>query len=384
MQLVTLTKKSFQKHSFLALSAYESLLSLQRHWDDLLSRRGADYVVEKNELKDGLQSLRGLCLRSFPELLVDIKLAATGRDLGRGMDINTKPTDFIVSVCSHDYDFPVIKSTLQTVAYIKRIPQVQGAIESALYALGDGNWKMGEGLQVGKGNKEDDGTILEHFLCESLVMPLTLIPNIFADDIVATTISSLTTLSRGRRPAFGSIFLLNNVSYLRRHLLLEPADDAILGLISPATSEVLNSTYRTAKAGYFDSNFSPLMQAITDDPKDKSNKSVAKEKFTRFFDLLDELVERHRLSRVLEDDPRARGEIQEEIIMLIIPSFQLFTQKQMDKEFSKSKHHHSFICVASLNHGYGIDPQKCMLEFADDCDPHLDFIIRHQTNNKRC
>ena len=206
---------------------------------------------------------------------------------------------------------------------------------------------MGEGLQVGRGNKEeDDGTILEHFLCESLVMPLTPIPNILADDIVATAISSLNTLSRSKRPAFSSIFLLNNVSYLRRHLLLDPTDDAILSLISPATSEVLNSAYRTAKAGYFDSNFSPLMQAITDDPKDKSSKGVAKEKFTRFFDLLDELVERHRLSRVLEDDPKARGEIQDEIIMLVIPSFQLFTQKQMDKEFSKSKHHHSFICSA--------------------------------------
>ncbi len=202
---------------------------------------------------------------------------------------------------------------------------------------------MGEGLQVGKGYKEDDATILEHFLCESLVVLFILMPIFFVDDIVTTAVSSLNTLSRSRRPVFGSIFLLNNVSYLRHHLLLDPADDTILGLISPATSEVLNSAYRTAKAGYFDSNFSPLMQAITDDPKDKPSKGVAKEKFTRFFDLLDELVERHKLSRVLEDDPRARGEIQDEIIMLVIPSFQFFTQKQMDKEFSKSKHRRSFI-----------------------------------------
>jgi len=55
--------------------------------------------------------------------------------------------------------------SLQIIAYIERILQVQGAVESALFALGDGNWKMGEGIQVGKGNKEeDDGSILEHFI----------------------------------------------------------------------------------------------------------------------------------------------------------------------------------------------------------------------------
>jgi exocyst complex protein 7 len=37
-------------------------------------------------------------------------------------------------------------------------------VESALYTLGDGNWKMGEGVQVGKGGKEDEGSLVEHYL----------------------------------------------------------------------------------------------------------------------------------------------------------------------------------------------------------------------------
>lgn len=98
-QLVALTKKSLQQYSFLALSAYEGLLSLQPHWDELLSRRGSDHIPEKNELKDGLQNLRALCLRSFPEFLADIKLAATGRDVSRGMDVSSKLADFTISVC---------------------------------------------------------------------------------------------------------------------------------------------------------------------------------------------------------------------------------------------------------------------------------------------
>lgn len=140
-----------------------------------------------------------------------------------------------------------------------------------------------------------------------------------------------------RRHAFGSIFLLNNISYLKQHLLLQPKYSELTDLISQAAQDAINSNYRTAKAGYFDSNFSPLMQAITDDPKDKYAKGVAKEKFTRFFDILDEVIERHKLSKVLEDDPQGKEALGGEVVMLVIPSLQRFTQKQKDKEFSKSK-----------------------------------------------
>ena len=117
---------------------------------------------------------------------------------------------------------------------------------------------------------------------------------------------------------------------------MEPSDDAILNLISPETADALNSAFRTAKAGYFEANFSPLMQVFTESAKDEQNKTAAKEKFTRFF-LFEEVVERHRVAMVLEDEFRARREIEDETVLLVVPSFRLFTQKQMDKEFSKSE-----------------------------------------------
>lgn len=46
---------------------------------------------------------------------------------------------------------------------------MRSAVTSALVALGDGNWKMGEGVQVGKGAKPgegDESVLLEHFICE--------------------------------------------------------------------------------------------------------------------------------------------------------------------------------------------------------------------------
>lgn len=160
---------------------------------------------------------------------------------------------------------------------------------------------------------------------------------LLTDDIVTTAISSLNVVARTKRPTFRSVFLLNNISYLRQHLLLEPADDAILGLISPETADALNSAFRAVKAAYFEANFSPLMQVFTENPKDEQNKAAAKEKFTRFFNLFEEVVDRHRFARVLEEDPRARREIEDETVSLVVPAFRLFTQKQMEKEFSKSE-----------------------------------------------
>ena len=139
-----------------------------------------------------------------------------------------------------------------------------------------------------------------------------------ADDVVNATVQSLLSLSRmNKRPAFGAIFLLNNISYLRTHLLVRPRTD-VPAILSRPAKEVLNSNFRTAKAGYFDANFSPLLQTLIDE-KDKG-KSATKEKFTRFFDLLDEVTERHAMARVLQDDPDGRATVADEAVKLVGPS----------------------------------------------------------------
>lgn len=155
---------------------------------------------------------------------------------------------------------------------------------------------------------------------------------------MTTAVNSLTALSRtSKRPAFGSVFHLNNISYLQRYIVLDPTHDGLVYLLSTPTKEAINSNFRTAKAAYFDANFSPLMQTLTDDPKEKPGKAATKEKFTRFFDLLEEVVERHKVAVLLEDDPKGRLAIGEDIIKLLVPSLQRFTQKHREKEFSKSK-----------------------------------------------
>ena len=138
-----------------------------------------------------------------------------------------------------------------------------------------------------------------------------------------------------KRPAFGAIFLLNNVSFLRTQLLVVRAAVASAVLSRPAL-ELLNSNFRTAKAGYFDANFAPLLQTLADE-RDRGGKSAVKEKFTRFFDLREEVAERHRSAHVLHDDQDGREQVCEEVIKLVVPSLQRFTQRNTGKEFSKSE-----------------------------------------------
>ncbi|KAI0302840.1 exocyst complex component exo70 subunit [Multifurca ochricompacta] len=300
--LSTLIKRSLPKYNFHALASYSALSACQDRWDELVIRRSER---KENEFKEGLHAVRGVCVRSFPEFLADLKLAG----LGRGGEIGTGCADF----------------TISTTRYLEQLLEVRDAVGSILMLLGDGNWKMGDGVQVkpnqGKPAPGSESLLIDHYTY----------------DVVTTLITSLTTLSRmQKRPAFGSVFLLNNTAYLCAKLLRPRAP--VLEIISRPTKEAINSNFRTAKAGYFDSNFSPLVQALADD-KDKpggGGKAAAKEKFTRFFDLLEETKERHQLARVLEDDEEQRQMLEDEVVKLVVPSLQRFTQKMREKEFSKN------------------------------------------------
>ncbi|KAG9075159.1 hypothetical protein FS749_013195, partial [Ceratobasidium sp. UAMH 11750] len=88
-------------------------------------------------------------------------------------------------------------------------------------------------------------------------------------------------------------------------------------------------------AAYFDTNFTALLGCLTDDAKDK--KAGIKDKFGRFFEALEEVAERHRYARVLAEDLEGKEKLQEEVVRLVIPALQRFTQKHRDKEFSKSE-----------------------------------------------
>ena len=56
-------------------------------------------------------------------------------------------------------------------------------------------------------------------------------------------------------------FKHNTTAYLRNNLTASPSASQV---VSKTTLELLQSNFRMAKAGYYDANFTPLMQAISD------------------------------------------------------------------------------------------------------------------------
>lgn len=136
------------------------------------------------------------------------------------------------------------------------------------------------------------------------------------------SLNSLTTASK--KPAQGSIFHFNNVAFLRTRLLLDPTTP-IDDLLGKATQDALNSNYRTAKAVYFDANFSPLIQALGD----AGGRRDVKDKLARFFDALDEAGDRHRVSKVLVNDEEGKEVLEEEVVRLVVPALKRFYEKNV-------------------------------------------------------
>ncbi|KAG8902872.1 hypothetical protein FRB99_004000 [Tulasnella sp. 403] len=297
-------KKSLLTHVWFAFGLWGILGNLQPVWDDVMRQRTGR---KENELSEAVHALRGVCLRSFPEFIMDIKQA------GIPPPPNAKQIELGTAVAD---------VTKMTVAFLNQIPDLQGTISAALRTLGDGNWKMGDGPSVGKmasaESEVDDHTLLEHF----------------CHDVVVTLTTSLTSLSKiQRRASLSSIFLLNNVSHLRTKLILEPTTP-IDEFISSNTQNHLNAQYRVAKAAYFEANFTVLLSSLNEDKK--AGKSGTKEKFATFFDTLEEIAERHRFARVLGDDANGRDGLADDVVRLVIPALQRFMQKHKDKEFSKN------------------------------------------------
>lgn len=235
----------------------------------------------------------------------------------------------------------------KAVNFLEQVPLVEEAVIASLSTLGDGNWRMGEG--VGKGGKigntaiENEKALVGHFIRRSFINR-GLISNTIddaLDDVITTLVNALNMLAKGRRPQMGSIYFLNNVSFIRSRLLDSP-ETSIDSLIAPETRNIINSNFRVAKATYFDSNFSPLIQSLGDDKEPSggllgSGRSAQmKEKWSRFFSAFEELAERHRVARVMPDDPQGRVMLQDEAVRLVLPLLLRFTEKHKDKEFSKS------------------------------------------------
>ncbi|KAH9020400.1 hypothetical protein EDB85DRAFT_530385 [Lactarius pseudohatsudake] len=153
-------------------------------------------------------------------------------------------------------------------------------------------------------------------------------------DVVTTLITILTTLSRslgcrGARPS--AWFSCSTTPPLSAQTFSSHARPCAK---SSRSRRWTHSTRTSAPPRRLE--LLPLVQVLEEDREKLGGAGKAgTEKFTRFFDLLDEIKERHQLARVLEDDEEQRALLEDEVAELVVPSLQRFTQK-MREEFSKN------------------------------------------------
>lgn len=74
---ISIIKKSLTTSTFYAFELYQTLVQRQTDWQEITGELDFDQKTSKLVEETG-NTLRGACLRSFPEVLVDIRTSQTG------------------------------------------------------------------------------------------------------------------------------------------------------------------------------------------------------------------------------------------------------------------------------------------------------------------
>jgi hypothetical protein len=97
--IVSIIKKDLPRYTFLALCLFTLLQPLQAQWESAISSRTTG--ESGSEFREILNNLRGICVRSFPEVLVDVQTAAMGAGAaGREVGTSVAPITRQVRISS--------------------------------------------------------------------------------------------------------------------------------------------------------------------------------------------------------------------------------------------------------------------------------------------
>ncbi|KAK4700095.1 RNA-binding protein NOB1, partial [Phenoliferia sp. Uapishka_3] len=330
-QLNALIKKSL--HSLVSI-AFASFAELQERSPEFEEWIRAKAGRKDNEIGELLHAFRGSCLTSLPEFIDDTK--------SWGMKAPTASEASSVGVNS---------MTINVVTFMRQLSDNQATVESFLSVLGAGNWGGPPARSPISGQEED--TLITRYL----------------NDVLVTLLNSLDTRSRSLRNRTGiaAIFLLNNLSYIRREVLSSQIGD----LLGEACEDSLNKRMRSTKASYLEVRlssltfwtaqaqhnafkiWSPLVSALLDAGIDQSGvaggikagisslkggdeKRETKDRFVRFHDAFEEVESLHAAAKLDEGEQELRERLKGEVERMIVPTYTKFLARHRNGEFSKN------------------------------------------------
>ncbi|KAK4051358.1 exocyst complex component exo70 [Microbotryomycetes sp. JL201] len=224
---------------------------------------------------------------------------------------------------------------LQVVSFMRVLCDNQSIVESFLTVLGPGNWGGPPSQSPVSRQESEDAGLLPQYL----------------NDVLSTLLTALDSRARFLRSRQGisAIFLLNNVSYIRREVLSSHVGD----ILGESCEDNLNKKMRSTKASYLEI-WSPLVSAMLDAGLDQSGAAGAikagigavtgvgtekrelKDRFLRFNDAFAEVEALHNVAKIDEGEAELRERLKGEVERMVLPTYTKFLAKHRNGEFSKN------------------------------------------------
>ncbi|UZJ52730.1 hypothetical protein CBS101457_002050 [Exobasidium rhododendri] len=324
-------RNSSSLHSFFAFDVIGVLSHVAPRWDNIIvancARQETSHHQEHTSihaLTESLTSIRATAMKVFPAFI---------------KEINGMP---------HQRDGEVPSTTINEITYsslnfMRHLCEYADVVRPMLSDLGAGSWTSNAGsapvLSLGL---EERDTILSQYLA----------------DVLAALLNALEARSRAiRQMSTASIFLLNNIGYIKREILRSDRE-SVSGLgacLGSVGGELLDGALRAANTTYLDA-WNPIVGAIIEEGVGLNTKSgskitamtmggggeraAVKDRFAKFYDGLDDLERLHRAFPVAKDDPQLREKLRSEVIRMICPMYARFLAKHRASDFSKNPQKH--------------------------------------------
>jgi len=166
-----------------------------------------------------------------------------------------------------------------------------------------------------------------------------------SDDLLTTLLLSLDSRSRQLRGRQGTstIYLLNNISFLRHSILSSQTSD----FLGESFEDHLNKKMRTTKSSYLEI-WSPLVSALLDAGLSEQNGVISggikagigavkgsggterrdtKDRFVRFHEALEEVEGLHQAAKIDEGEVELRERLKGEVERMVVPTYAKFVQR---------------------------------------------------------
>lgn len=324
-------RSSSTQHTFFAFDLIGALSNASQRWENVIVANCARQQESSNPhseqtalhaLSESLVSTRGMALEIFPTYIAGINAMPMQREA-------EVPSTTINEI------------TYSSLNFMRQLCEYADVVAPLLTSLGAGMWMMGSDRApvLSLGIDSETQSILSQYLA----------------DVLAALLNALEARSRAiRQQSTACIFLLNNISHIKRELIYNGRSSGVSDCLGPTGIELTDGALRSAYSSYLEAwnpVIGPLMEdtpGLTSKPSGpklagmggNSEKAAVKDRFAKFYDGLDDLERLHRAFPIAREDEQLKERLRTDVVRMVIPMYSRFVAKHKMGDFSKNPQKH--------------------------------------------